>query len=837
MRHLALLALLACGNPVAAVPTTATPRPTPAPVVRDDAIGTADPILLVAAATNGRWVVACQARADTDGVDGTRVPADAILEHYDGDRLHAYLFRGGGRGTPVDAFVAASPDERWLAIRRDGQLLVVDDRTGRAVALRGADLAAGRGVAASAEFDHDSRHVIYFRSRGAGTRIQSEVVVRTLATGHERVWSVPPGLIARLAPERGSAWARVELVVDDGDGNGALEGQDAMREGARGHRCESELGSATRPPGDQARVLWLNLASGEVDEDDAVLGFVGDERIVRTADRAIQIGDRTIVPADCGALLVAVLAEPLRVAVECRRRGRTIEIFGPDVHLWVLGRQRPRARVVTSANPREGQIVDGLAVCDVACFRMTDGVVLAPYGSRLLPHDRILFEDRHAIVDAGSERVTDVVLPADDMSEPAGDHVAFGRTIVDTARAQVVGEVMRTPLALDTAGRALLPATGCNHELCVGPLRWEAPRPASPEPPPSDARDQHFRYGTLSGTVVDDAGAPIAGARFAASTEFSDIDYTYARFATRRAGVIVHEASSMPFAPGVQSDAGGRFAVPDQLGEATLLAIAPDGRIGLLVDLPAAQAGLVVTLRRGSQVHVRCDERADKVALARRALVIEARCGDTITGVPAGRYRALGKTGEREVLQDLEVAGGGTSELRLVAPVTVPLEVRVVTYPGGAPIAGATCRADDATTHSHVDAPRVSGPDGSIAFAVQPGDYQVACEDARFAAGVARATAGTRADVPVVRYRRGGVALDVSGEREPRGLRIAYAAGRAVRAGLRGGDLVTAADGVALAGLTEEGMLALAFEVPPDEPARWTVERAGQTLTLDSPAW
>lgn len=171
-------------------------------------------------------------------------------------------------------------------------------------------------------------------------------------------------------------------------------------------------------------------------------------------------------------------------------------------------------------------------------------------------------------------------------------HVAVGRTVVDLVHVAVVGEVPRPPIAIDRAGRALLPATGCGHELCVGPLRWVTPRP-------------------------------------------------------------------------IVAVAGGDWLSP-----------------------------------------------------------------------PPGRYQVVGRR-------------CGT---------TVLFRARRRRYP-----VGVTARA------------------------------------------------------------------------EPRGLRVRVAAHRAVRAGLRAGDLITGADGAALAGLDEPALVALALEVPPEAPVRWTVEPGGRALAIESP--
>jgi hypothetical protein len=39
--------------------------------------------------------------------------------------LMPYLIRGSGEGVALDGFVAASNDDRWLAVVRDGALVLI----------------------------------------------------------------------------------------------------------------------------------------------------------------------------------------------------------------------------------------------------------------------------------------------------------------------------------------------------------------------------------------------------------------------------------------------------------------------------------------------------------------------------------------------------------------------------------------------------------------------------------------------------------------------------------------------------------------------------------------
>src|SRR5882672_482501 len=88
-----------CALLVAGCPRRARTRPEDV-VQPTDAIGTSAPFFVLAAAPEGRWVVACQAREDSDGSGAidARVREDGTFA---GDDLVPYLFRSGPAG---DAF-------------------------------------------------------------------------------------------------------------------------------------------------------------------------------------------------------------------------------------------------------------------------------------------------------------------------------------------------------------------------------------------------------------------------------------------------------------------------------------------------------------------------------------------------------------------------------------------------------------------------------------------------------------------------------------------------------------------------------------------------------------
>src|SRR5262249_34114072 len=147
---------------------------------------------------------------------------------------------------------------------------------------------------------------------------------------------------------------------------------------------------------DQQRRMWLDLETGAIDPDLAVLGHAGGTPIVRSPDKAIRIGGELVVPAACDATLIAVTAQPLRVVATCAGHDwlAPVELFGPGFHANVDGAtDRYGYRLTLEQQqmfspgdvrwlefPDEHlpEVIDAPALCleDKTCFRIADGEVL-----------------------------------------------------------------------------------------------------------------------------------------------------------------------------------------------------------------------------------------------------------------------------------------------------------------------------------------------------------------------------------------------------------------------------------------------------------------------------
>ena len=211
MRHaLVLLALLACRTALDTDASLAgdTGHADALPRIGVE-IGTAHPIRLLHSAANGRWQVACQARLDTDGKPGINARFD---EHgmIQGDAMTPYLLRGAGAGVPIDGFVAASPDDRWLVLVRADQLVLFDEVHSTERVLAGADArgAASGGGRTVATFDRRSEQLIYaLRSESEG-----RVGIRTLVTGEEHELTIGGQAMWQVTGEPDDRWIELSYI-------------------------------------------------------------------------------------------------------------------------------------------------------------------------------------------------------------------------------------------------------------------------------------------------------------------------------------------------------------------------------------------------------------------------------------------------------------------------------------------------------------------------------------------------------------------------------------------------------------------------------------------------
>lgn len=428
-------------------------------------------------AHNGRWIVGCEARTlpPKHAQRGPRGHDKAVYP------FALYLFRGGGDGQRIDELVAASPDDRWLVVYRGDELVLVDDRDGRETTLFRDASRTYEGFHQVADFDSTSRHLVYFRLTGGG----STVTVRTLATQAERTISIPGRSVSRVVPEPTGSWARL-LFAREGEKDTSwglpyppLSDEDRPWVW---EMCNRPRAAEWRLPfeGDQ---LWLDIEHATTRSAPDELAHLGPLVIRRNPDGALAFGDKEVVPANCDPAVYAVSVSPPRIVADCR--GNSLNLFGPGLAV-TLGQARsinPRTRT----HPALTHFIDKAYACleSVAvCIAIEDGAVVALKGGRGVGGTNVVSTSQHARFFATGPRVGQQI--PNEAHDPwqnfrhEGDIHLIGSVMIDVASEQVLGKIDANPVAIDSAGRALM-ASGEENQVhqawLVGPLRWVTPTP------------------------------------------------------------------------------------------------------------------------------------------------------------------------------------------------------------------------------------------------------------------------------------------------------------------------------------------------------------------------
>jgi hypothetical protein len=271
----AIVALIACQR---------DDRPAVAPRPAPRRLGTPHPIEVNEVGADGRWVLACQARADTNGDGKIAVPSH-ILDT-DRDELIPYLFRNGvGEGERIDAFVDASRDGRWVVVVRDSVLTVIDLVAGREDPLPDASVAApSLQLEHWAQIDDAQRRLIYVRR--ADPR---EVAIYDLASHDIRIARAARPVVS-IVPEPGAPWAVIAIEPPPGK---IKARRWFSPEGAREWMC---VGSDFIPATYGSDPSWLSLDTATMSPADAIAHIDGQAltgapscRACRKVDCAIEV--------------------------------------------------------------------------------------------------------------------------------------------------------------------------------------------------------------------------------------------------------------------------------------------------------------------------------------------------------------------------------------------------------------------------------------------------------------------------------------------------------------------------------------------------------------------
>jgi hypothetical protein len=447
---------------------------------RSAPIGTAHPIRIDEHAPDGSWLIACQARKDTDGKPGLVVEVD--LHGHRGDTLAPYLIWGSGAGTPIDAFANQTPDGRWLAVVRDGKLELHDAKARTSVVLAGAnteDDGASEQTSRVTSFAAAGNRMVYFRK----SRDRDLVVIRELATGAEHVVDIP-GLVWRADVDRAGRWAKLRVMRADTDGDGQIDW--AFRNGWIGLRsCFQRDPHMRHTMGDTPVTVWLDLVSGAIVEDPTIVHALGDRLLRVRADHAITLDGAELVPAACHAKILALAVSPPRVVVACGKPGvetGTVGIFGPKL---AVATTQPTKYDDPLFGPH---LVDGAHVCprhadwcvELATGKITrlPGKSVSVWGHHgelafVLDHDREI----SYVWDPAAGAQRPFTAPRDSFPDVHGALVIIGELEADRydwVRNKRIGKADEYIYGHDTAGRVLVGRKSADNRRAPGPLYWEA---------------------------------------------------------------------------------------------------------------------------------------------------------------------------------------------------------------------------------------------------------------------------------------------------------------------------------------------------------------------------
>lgn len=495
----ALLLLVALGR-------AATGEPQP-----PEGWGTSHPIIPQAISPRGDWIVACQARRDTDGDGQVKVSAG----HHGGphgDDVQTYLFQGPGDGRLVTEFVSASSSGDHVALLLDGSLRLLSVRDGKEIDLSalGAD-ARDHEVAfwphRAVRFDDDGRRMAWFRG---GTPEVAGLMLRDLASGADRRIDLGPGLAVMASFLRGGGWIEV-LVVREWRPENSGPSFPSLGTSLDPRRCRAVPLSYSTFGGSAARRIEscavsvhgtaLRCATG-------ILGQIGPDLLVRREDGGLVRWD----PAGAEHLLVASELAPW---VEALSVGEGTALVcctaGAKTGSWFLvsanGSQAVTLTAMrASSGPTPEQDQDSL-LRDRWAYVTENGVEkrvdLRSGDVSALPEEDTLdgewlgsaWENRRVRVRGAKTVIHDFATKREHPIElgmslaevrphevrSSGPMRAMAGVVIDLESLRVFGGYTGEALAVASDGRVLVAAGPGRQGVYPGPLRW--PRPTPPAPP------------------------------------------------------------------------------------------------------------------------------------------------------------------------------------------------------------------------------------------------------------------------------------------------------------------------------------------------------------------
>ncbi|MGC4068456.1 MAG: hypothetical protein QM784_28180 [Polyangiaceae bacterium] len=263
-------------------------------------MGTAHPLVLQNASYRYGWMVACQARSDTNRNGQIDVSVGYHGETF-GDELQPYLMVGPGPGEAIESYLGESPSGRFVAFRQDGRLWVFD--AARRARLDLSEFEVDLTDDSNATLGHAAvsfspgHHLALIRRSGK----QQEVIAVDLETRQAHVLYATRDPIWRAEYDsQGSALSIWELSADT-DGNGALESPRIQTTlAARGCRAAAMSYSTFGRVGDRPVEKRIPISDPDLPEPPESLKGSGG---------CLLNGSHVMAQSDTGAWLISTLAQ------------------------------------------------------------------------------------------------------------------------------------------------------------------------------------------------------------------------------------------------------------------------------------------------------------------------------------------------------------------------------------------------------------------------------------------------------------------------------------------------------------------------------------------------
>ncbi|MFE8604342.1 hypothetical protein [Archangium violaceum] len=483
--------------PVAALPPAPefTVAPPTALQRETGPIGTRHPILFQRAAKDGRWLIACQAREDTNGDGKVEV---RFGRHGDthGDTLAPYLFLEPGEGERLDDFLASDPTGRYLVVVRGGSLRLLDTYTRADTELAPPDAipdSSAPSASLPVSFSRNGQRMLLVSLSGPEKRATAFLL--NLQDGSKREVPHGPGLLGRASLDPEGRWVWFGVVTQDTDGDGQLTWPRAQTSLASRY-CRGPIMSYGHygQEGDTASWLLRRVDGGPLVPKEGVLQPLGDALLRQGEQGEVFVeqssGQRTEwVPASCRANVLYVDAEREQVLVACTAQDNALELHGARVHQPLgissnyVGQSPPsltppRLFPVTpspqegSGPPSSNQSVVDLETRTVHPMRgevqYVEGTraLVQRYAGRKQQSRRLWFVDTATGEqrELGEQTVFDVVA--------GGSFVYAEGLLVDMSTGRLIKKVLRGAQAVDSQGRVVLDRFGMGQTVAPGPLQW-----------------------------------------------------------------------------------------------------------------------------------------------------------------------------------------------------------------------------------------------------------------------------------------------------------------------------------------------------------------------------